>query len=266
MAPFRSLQALLKTIEINSGGYCSPAVTLLLATNTLIFLLNLFTGSPGQPSPIAAALWASDDIWRGQVWRPITAAFNHELVMHWFWNMVGLFFFGNHLERHFGAKGLWLLVLTVAVISNLFHVAVMGTTVLGFSGVVYAIIVGFAAIAPRARVLMLVIPMPAWVLAALFVGLDTLSFIQYGSSARTAYDVHLMGALCGLLAVRGGGLLGPLRSRWAARRQQRAAELAVHEQAELDRLLAKVSAQGLPSLSERERTFLTRFSQKSQQR
>lgn len=253
---------LLATIEMKTGGYCSPVVTWLLALNTIIFLLNLFTGSlPEQSSPIAAALWANDDIFAGQVWRLVSAAFNHELVMHWFWNMVGLFFFGNHVERHLGAKGLWLLTLISAVIGNGFHVSFMGGgPVLGFSGVVYAIIVGFAAIAPRARVIMLVIPMPAWVLAALFVGLDTLNFIQYGSQARVAYDVHLIGAACGLIAIRGQFLWQPLVQRWRSWHSKRASQREAFDQGELDRLLAKVSAEGLPALSKSERAFLQRYS------
>ena len=262
----KQLGSLLQQIEMKTGGHCSPAVTILLSINTVIFLIALFTG-PGSDgrNPVTAALWASEAIWQGEVWRLLSAAFAHEQVMHWFWNMVGLFFFGNFVERHLGSKGLVVLAVCVALISNFVHVAfVSDRPVLGFSGVVYAIIVAFAAIAPKARVLMLVIPMPAWVLAALFVGLNTLQFIQMGNQSLTAYDVHLVGAAIGLIAIRGGFLIRPLLQRWKQHKAQKQSTQIAFDQGELDRLLAKVSAQGLPSLSKSERAFLQRFSKSRQ--
>lgn len=258
------LKHLLVQIERSTGGYLSPGVSILVAINTSIFLIALFTGSAssGALSPIAQAFVADRSILEGQLWRLFTAAVTHEMVMHWFWNMVGLFFFGNHIERHFGTRGLFILAAIVAVIGNGFHIAVMGTPVLGFSGVVYAIIVGFAAIAPTARVIMLVIPMPAWVLAALFVGLDTLNFIQQGSRSYIAYDVHLIGAAIGLVAVRGGRMWRWLPQAWQRRRLRRQAQQQVFDQSELDRLLAKVSEQGIPSLTKAERSFLERYSKR----
>lgn len=234
-------------------------VTMLLGINTAIFLLCLFSG---YPSPVAQALLANDQIWHGQVWRAVTGAFTHEQVMHWFWNMLGLFFFGRHLERLLGRLRFCILVLVVAVVGNLFHVGIMQGSVLGFSGVVYALIVGFAAHTPTAPVLaMLVLRIPAWVLAAILVLLDTLHFIQFGTErAHTAYDVHLIGAAIGFLAVRWRWMLGPVLRRLHQRRQRHHVQQQHWEHSELDRLLEKVSQQGLPSLSRRERTFLQRYS------
>ena len=55
------------------------------------------------------------------------------------------------VERHLGFKGLMILTAVVAILGNFIHVAfISDTPVLGFSGVDYAILVAFAAIA-RAR-------------------------------------------------------------------------------------------------------------------
>lgn len=63
---------------------------------------------------------------------------------------------------------------------------------------------------------------------------------------------------------------GSAFDRWRARRAAAAAERderhAAAEQAELDRLLAKVSAGGLPSLSESERRMLRRISERERQK
>ena len=259
----RQIESLLRKAEANTGGYCSPAVTILLAINTLIFILTLFfDGGAFGDSPVRSALWASDAIFGGEVWRLLTATFTHGSVMHWFWNMLMLFIFGSLVERHLGFKGLFLLTLIVALLSNFIHVAfVSDNPVLGFSGVDYAILVAFAAIAPRARVLMLIIPMPAWVLAAIVVGLDTLRYIESGNQSGTAYNVHLTGAACGFLAIRGAWLIRPFRARWQQAKADKKEQKLAFDQAELDRLLAKVSAEGLQSLSKSERNFLQHFSQ-----
>lgn len=63
-----------------------------------------------------------------------------------------------------------------------------------------------------------------------------------------------------------GGTLARLRQRRAAAREARDDRRAEAEQAELDRLLAKVSAGGLPSLTEGERRTLRRISERERER
>lgn len=63
-----------------------------------------------------------------------------------------------------------------------------------------------------------------------------------------------------------GGALARFRARRAAARAQREERSAAAEQAELDRLLAKVSAGGLPSLTESERRTLRRISERERER
>ncbi|MBA4064571.1 MAG: hypothetical protein C0501_12835 [Isosphaera sp.] len=70
----------------------------------------------------------------------------------------------------------------------------------GASGAVSAVVVLFAFRYPSQQVLLFfVIPMPMWLLAALFVGLDALGSLGvFGpGGGRTAYVVHLGGALFG---------------------------------------------------------------------
>ena len=101
----RQIDSLLRRIEMNTGGYCSPAVTVLLAVNTFIFLITLFAdgGRLGE-NPVRSALWASDAILGGEVWRLVTAAFTHASVMHWFWNMLMLFFLAAWLNATWALK------------------------------------------------------------------------------------------------------------------------------------------------------------------
>lgn len=89
-------------------------------------------------------------------------------------------------------------------------------------------------------------------------------FIEHGA-VRQGYDPEF-----GDAAFIGGQTGGTVLSRWRDRREaaraERTAAAAAAEQAELDRLLAKVSAQGLPSLSAAERRMLQRISERERSR
>lgn len=83
-------------------------------------------------------------------------------------------------------------------------------------------------------------------------------------SLRTGWDLILE---TGVPQRRGhGGLFGRITAAWAERRALAQERAEAQEQEVLDQLLAKVSAQGLPALSERERATLARISKKQQRR
>ena len=103
---------------------------------------------------------------------------------------------------------------------------------------------------------------------AVLVGLDLLGFIAQcaGRGGGVATQVHLAGAAVGWFWANGFAHLGwpdPL-SRWRASRQEaarrREATRAADDEAELDRILAKISREGLPSLTAKERDFLEKRS------
>lgn len=83
-------------------------------------------------------------------------------------------------------------------------------------------------------------------------------------AVRQGYDPEFGDAE--LYAGRGGTAWERWQARRAAAREQREERRAEAEQAELDRLLAKVSAGGLPSLTEGERRTLRRISERERER
>jgi len=84
----------------------------------------------------------------GEWWRLITPALVHLNVMHLAFNMMGLYFFGNFLEARLGAWRLAVLVLVLAVVSNLGQYYFSKPNFLGFSGALYGLF-GYAWIRGR---------------------------------------------------------------------------------------------------------------------
>jgi membrane associated rhomboid family serine protease len=255
--------AMLRRLELATSGYFSPMVTILIGINTIIYLASLATITAGRP--LIEALVADERTWSGQIWRPLTGAFLHfdQDPGHWFWNMLLFFFCGHVVERQLGAKGLALFAVIIGTLANILHLTIFGTAVLGFSGVVIATVVAFACIAPKAQVIFIIVRMPAWVFATIIVGLDLLRMLSFQPSG-TAYDVHLAGALFGYLAIAGRPWLSRFKKARNQAKVERQAAKEEKDEAELDRLLAKVSSEGLPALSESERRFLQRYSNQQQ--
>lgn len=141
-------------------------------------------------------------------------------------------------------------------------------SVVGGSGLVATMLAVNAAIYPDRRLNLLIVQPRLIVFFAVLVGLDLLGFIAQcaGRGGGVATQVHLAGAAVGWFWADGFARLGwpdPL-SRWRASRQEaarrREATRAADDEAELDRILAKISREGLPSLTAKERDFLEKRS------
>lgn len=270
----RRLGFLLKQLEWATGGRLTPTVTIILATNTLLFFADLMVFHlfpvPIDPitvdSPIRQALRMQGVLVFGdfQIWRLFTGALLHADIMHLAFNMLGVFFFASLVEKHLGTRRFILLILATLLLGNLVHGLIWPySPVIGFSGASIAILIAFATIAPTATIILYIFPVPAWFVAVLVVTVDLAGALQPGG--QIANLVHLVGAACGFLAVRRPGLLdvgirlGTRVNDWREERQERHVQ---RDEAYLDQLLEKVSRQGLTSLSNSERTFLARYGKK----
>ena len=76
---------------------------------------------------------------QGEVWRLVTPAFLHLAPMHLLFNMMMFYFLGRQVEFIRGPVKLGLLILVLAVVSNVAQAAIQDPLFGGMSGVVYGL-------------------------------------------------------------------------------------------------------------------------------
>lgn len=201
----------------------------------------------------------------GLVWTLLTAAFSHSEVWHIAINMIVLWSFGSVLERLLGWRVFLAFYLSSALVSSVAHCVVslsMGRAsvpALGASGAVSALLLTYALLFPRARLLVFgIVPVPALAGALFFVGLDLWGLVAQGQGGGLpiGHGAHLGGALCGFLfwwvALR--GRFGP--SAREERSEGGNLHLSPEEAERFDRIRHTLSVEGPEGLSPEETDFL----------
>lgn len=145
----------------------------------------------------------------GRWWVLITSNFSHNMLFHILINMLVLNNFGGLIERLLGSKFILKFYLIAGVVSGLSHALVStlvlgdpGLKALGASGSIAGLILIFALLFPKEKILLLgIIPMPAIVGAIAFIGLDLWGlFAQAGGGGLPiGHGAHLGGAFTGVL-------------------------------------------------------------------
>ncbi len=141
-------------------------------------------------------------------WQLLSYAFLHGSLMHLAFNMYGLWMFGTELERVWGARRLGIFFAASVLAAALAQLAVtgwMGSTAptVGASGGLFGLLIGFAAVFPMRKVMLLLppIPLPAPVFVALYGALE-LTLGVTGSGSGIAHFAHLGGLAGGWLMLR----------------------------------------------------------------
>jgi len=169
--------------------------TLLIAVNAAVFLLE--QAVPGIVP--AFALWP---IGAGfQPWQLLTYAFLHGGLLHIAFNMFALYMFGGPVERVFGPRRYltyYLVCVLSAALVQLLTSAMTGAVypTVGASGGVFGLLLAYAFMFPTRKIIPLFppIPMPAWLFAALYAGLELWLGVT-GSQASVAHFAHLGGMI-----------------------------------------------------------------------
>ncbi|MDY3551144.1 rhomboid family intramembrane serine protease [Gemmata sp. JC717] len=275
------------------------ATTWLIAVTVGVFFGQMFStiGGGFDTGPlIQYGSCRPNKVLEGEVWRLVTAVFLHGGLLHLFFNMVVLHWAGGRFEERRGGRELVLFYLIGGVFANIVFVATQVTGVapggdkvgaIGASGAVAAAMVVFALYYPHAQLrLYFFIPVPAWLLAILFVGFNGLMGFGHANGG-VAYFAHLGGAAFGFLYYETGVEFGRLFARDPAARVRprlrvvnappeedrpepvaaaveapRAAKPADEQlEAKLDAILEKVSRNGRGSLTAEENEILVQASE-----
>ena len=179
-----------------------PVTQSLLIANVMVFLAQMFGGSPLVGW---FALWPDENFEPLQL---VTYSFLHGGLPHLFFNMLGLYMFGSDVERLFGTRFYLAYYFASVVAAALLHLAVsalMGADaapMVGASGGIYGLLLAFGWYFPQRRVVLLFppIPMKARTFVVVFATLE-LYFGVTQTAAGVAHFAHLGGMLGGWLMI-----------------------------------------------------------------
>lgn len=222
-----------------------------------------------------------------QVWRLIGFQFLHATPSHLLFNMIGLYFFGSLIERYLGSKRYLAFYLLCGMCGALMYALLnLGGFILaevlqqqiripgllfnspavplvGASAGVFGVLMAGAYIAPRATVLLFFfIPMQLRTLAYALVVVAFLSVLFNAQNAGGEAG-HLGGAIAGWYFIRNPhhlhgffDLLGRADPTSRHYRGRKGSSQSPTTQREVDRILQKISQQGIQSLTEKEKRIL----------
>lgn len=250
----------------------TPWITRLLIANGAMFLLSMTFPQ------IVPMLWLVPAQAIVRPWTLITYMFLHGGLWHIFFNMLALFFFGPRLEERLGGKHFLLLYFASGIMGGVLSFFFTPTaSIVGASGAVFGVLLGFARYWPHERIYIWgILPIEARTLVIIMTLISLWSGFS-GAGGGVAHFAHLGGFLGGFLFLKWfeknspaarfrtkaapphGGRLSDTVSlqKWKQIRREKLHEV---NQGELDRILDKISADGVQSLNSDERGFLERFS------
>jgi membrane associated rhomboid family serine protease len=187
----------------------SSAVKILIIANVAVFLLQSL--SPEVMEGLFA-LWPLQPIdprWHFQVWQIVTYAFLHDThnISHLLFNMLGLWVFGTGIEQYVGPRRLlvcYFASVVTAALTQLFVPMLFGASpgpTIGASGGVFGLVLAYAVMFPQRKVAVyFVIPMPVWLFATLYAGLELFMGVT-GTESGVAHFAHLGGMVGSALVI-----------------------------------------------------------------
>jgi membrane associated rhomboid family serine protease len=184
----------------------TPATRAIILVNVLVWLVEKVAW---KPMAMHFALWplaTPEALFRP--WQLVTYAFLHDptSIWHIFFNMFALYVFGPALEGYWGARrflAYYFVCLIAAACTQLAveYGAHLSEPTIGASGAIFGILLAFAMLFPRVRLLLyFVIPMPAWLFVAGYAVLE-LFFGVTGREASIAHFAHLGGMAGGAITM-----------------------------------------------------------------
>lgn len=217
----------------------------------------------------------------GQLWTLLTAAFLHVDAWHIVGNMLGLWFLGMMVEETLGGRRFlrfYLLACVLSWLPFLVSDALVGggrTPTVGASGAVTACVVCAALYFPQRTIILWFVPMRLWLFASVWVGVNLLGLL----GPHVNYGAHLGGAAIGYLqylfalsdrlpgAPPGFRIIPKFGSgkRDKGRRPSvppLRPDTGEDTRERVDALLDKISREGIGSLTDEERAFLTEASKR----
>ena len=254
-------------------------------------MIGVSEASPASPLMQGMHFSTKRVIGGAELWRLISFQFMHADLYHLMFNMLALYFFGVLIENILGGKRYLAFYLICGVAGGLFYLLLnlagylwveqaglssisgggllfnaTGTPLIGASAGVFGVLIGGAFLAPQARVLVFfIIPMKLSTLAWLLIIVSIVTII-FGLDNAGGEAAHLGGAAAGWALIRHPGRLhrffdwlgrfDPTSRRFRSGSGGGKKSSKGSNPGEIDRILAKISREGLQSLTKAEKRKL----------
>lgn len=265
MSPLR------RGVAYDPTGVFPPAIKWLLIANGGVFALDILMRALLGTSLVGVlGLTPAWVIERGWVWQPLTYMFVHGGFFHLLFNMFVLWMFGGEIERLWGsAEFLKYYVICGLGAAALSFLGFYHSTVVGASGAVFGILIAFGMLFPNRYIfLWFLVPIKAKYLIGGLAAIEILTGIS-GSGHGVAHLAHVGGMVVGFAYLRWwreGGPAERLMTRWRRRHlevvQGGAGRSSGSREADIDRILDKISEHGLESLTPEEERILDEASRR----
>ena len=252
------------------GAGMTPWVQRLIAANIVMFVLQQL--SKGL---VTYVLQFVPELILRQPWTLVTYMFLHGGFGHLFFNMLALYFFGPAVEGRFGSREFIKYYLICGIGGAALSFVFASNPIIGASAAVYGVMLAFAMNWPDTPIyIWAIFPVPAKVLVMVMAAISLYSGLT-NSGGNVAHFAHLGGFAAGWLYLkldrRGGGLFTRAKRAMAKNRLDvvqggGASPSRPPEQMldDLDRILDKISKQGMNSLTFEERRLLDEASRRRQ--
>ena len=248
----------------------SPVVTYLLIANVAMFLASLI-----PPVKTFFDNWLRLDTTSTvsilEAWRLISYQFLHADFWHILFNMLGLFFLGPTLERHWGSNRFLRFYLMCGTAGGLLyillssvHLLSMGTLI-GASGAILGLLAACAILFPHFVVFIIIFPVPIRIAAIIFIAMYIFNIVARGANAG-GDAAHFAGMITGAVYVFSQPVLEQMRLRRKSGAWEKKMTAYRTLQAEVDRILEKVHQSGIQSLTRAERKTLEKATRAEQLR
>jgi membrane associated rhomboid family serine protease len=217
-----------------------------------------------------------DGLAHGYVWQLVTYQFMHTGWLHLIFNSWALYVFGRELESVLGVRKYLALIFSSGIVGGLLQIGMslilpkfFGGAVVGASAGVFGLLAAFAAMFPERQITLLVffvIPVTLTAVRLLLVS-AVVAIAGFFFPSNVANAAHLGGMAMGWVFIRNilqgdwSGFADRFRPLSRRRTSSSASKMIIEDpepsvDEDVDRILDKISAQGIQSLTAHERSIL----------
>jgi membrane associated rhomboid family serine protease len=200
-------------------GGLTPAVRVLIITNVVAFLLQIFDRIAGGAGMVSNfGLTPSAVTQNYYLWQLVTYMFLHDSgqLFHILFNMLGLWMFGAELERLWGTRQFTKFYFICGIGAGILTVLLSPSSpiaTIGASGAIYGVLAAFGILFPNRIIYWIIFPIPAKWFVLILGGMAFFSSLS-ATGSGIAHVAHLGGMLCGLVYLKGGTLFSDIRHRY----------------------------------------------------